>query len=110
VRDLGMGFYQVLARYGFMQTPYVPEIMERSEPYGLCTDPADTSYFLGRETLLTARGSAAGATSLAGIGPSGMSFWRKALFAFLSRNAPPITTYFGLPVNRVVEMGTQVEL
>jgi KUP system potassium uptake protein len=58
---------------------------------------ADTSYYLGRETLLT-------------TGKSGMAHWRKRLFAVLSRNAQPATAFFGLPPNRVVEMGTQIEL
>jgi KUP system potassium uptake protein len=97
VRDRGAGMFQVLARYGFMQTPNVPEIMQACAAAGLSTDLADTSYFLGRETLLT-------------TGRSGMSRWRKGLFAFLSRNARPATAFFGIPANRVVELGTQVEL
>jgi KUP system potassium uptake protein len=97
VKNLGQGFWQVIAHFGFMQRPDAQEYIERAEQSGLHTDPATTSYYLGRETLLTS-------------GASGLSRWRKALFAFLSRNAPPVTSYFGLPVNRVVEMGTQVEL
>ena len=64
---------------------------------GLQIKHDDTSFFLGRETLLT-------------TGRSGISRWRKALFAFLSRNAQPATAFFGIPPNRVVEMGTQIEL
>jgi KUP system potassium uptake protein len=55
------------------------------------------SYYLGRETLLS-------------TGKSGMSRWRKALFAFVLRNARPATSYFGLPPNRVVELGMQIDL
>jgi KUP system potassium uptake protein len=64
---------------------------------GLRIVEADTSYYLGRETLLT-------------TGRSQMSRWRKALFAYMSRNARPATAYFGIPPNRVVELGTQIEL
>lgn len=63
----------------------------------LALDPARTSYCLGRETLLT-------------DGPSKMARWRKWLFAFISRNARPATSYFALPANRVVELGQQIDL
>jgi KUP system potassium uptake protein len=79
-----------------MQTPNVPEIMRRCRAT-LHSDEADTSYFLGRETLLTS-------------GKSGMQSWRKALFAYMSRNARPATAFFGIPPERVVELGTQIEL
>jgi K+ transporter len=64
---------------------------------GLSIELRSTSYYLGRETLLS-------------TGTSGMSRWRKALFAFISRNARPATAYFGLPPNRVVELGMQIDL
>ena len=97
VRELGQGFYQVIARCGFMQTPNVPEILRRCREAGLLTAEHDTSYFLGRETLLN-------------TGKSGLATWRKALFGYLSRNARPATAFFGIPPNRVVEMGAQIEL
>ena len=97
LRDLGQGFFQVVAHYGFMQSPNVPEILRRCREVGLRTNEGDTSYYLGRETLLT-------------IGKSGMARWRKALFAYLSRNAKTATAFFGIPPNRVVEMGAQIEL
>jgi KUP system potassium uptake protein len=97
VTDLGNGFFRVEAAYGFMQTPNVLEITGRSRALGVPINERDTSYFLGRETLLT-------------TGRSKMARWRKALFAFLSRNARPATAYFRLPPNRVVELGTQIEL
>ncbi|HLM73624.1 MAG TPA: KUP/HAK/KT family potassium transporter, partial [Polyangiaceae bacterium] len=97
VTDLGNGFFRVEAAYGFMQTPNVLEITGRSRALGVPINERDTSYFLGRETLLT-------------TGRSKMARWRKALFAFLSRNARPATAYFRLPPNRVVEFGTQIEL
>lgn len=97
VKDLGQGFFQVVAHYGFMQSPNVPEVLGLCKGQGLKTADGDISYFLGRETLLT-------------TGKSGMSRWRKLLFAFLSRNARSATSFFGIPPNRVVEMGAQIEL
>jgi KUP system potassium uptake protein len=97
VLDKGQGVFQVIARYGFMQTPNVPSLMEECKKHGVRYEINATSYYLGRETLLT-------------TGKSGMWRWRKALFAFLSRNARPATAYFGLPPNRVVELGMQVDL
>lgn len=95
--DLGNGFFRVEAAYGFMQTPNVLEIVGRCKALGVPIHERDTSYFLGRETLLM-------------TGRSKMARWRKALFAFLSRNARPATAFFRLPPNRVVELGTQIEL
>ncbi|HLU66438.1 MAG TPA: KUP/HAK/KT family potassium transporter, partial [Kofleriaceae bacterium] len=97
VSSLGQGFYRVNARYGFMQTPKVPRLLTRCAAAGLQIDPNETSYYLGRETLLTS-------------GKSEMARWRKALFSFLSRNARPATAFFHLPPNRVVELGAQIEL
>src|SRR5690606_24398005 len=96
VSSLGQGFYRVTARYGFMQTPKVPRLLTRCAAAGLQIDPNETSYYLGRETLLTS-------------GKSEMARWRKALFSFLSRNARPATAFFHLPPNRVVELGAQIE-
>ena len=95
--DLGQGFYRIEAFYGFMQKPSVPQMMKIVAQLGLVTDPMTTTFFLGRETLLTG-------------GKSKMMRWRKVLFAFMSRNAGNPTSYFGIPANRVVELGTQIEL
>jgi len=97
VEELGEGFFRVQARYGFMETPNVPDALRQAWRQGLTTDPATTSFILGRETLLTS-------------GKGRMMKWRKSLFRFLSRNAEPATAYFGLPPGRVVELGMQVEL
>jgi KUP system potassium uptake protein len=95
--DLGQGIWQVRASYGFMQTPSAPEIMARCADRGLVTNRDDTSFFLGRETLVV-------------TDRKGMARWRKVLFAFLSRNARPATAFFQIPPNRVVEFGAQIEL
>ncbi len=97
LNDLGQGVYRVEAFYGFMQKPNVPQIMKIIAQHGLVTDPMTTTFYLGRETLLTG-------------GKSKMMRWRKAIFAFMSRNAGNPTSYFGIPANRVVELGTQIEL
>ncbi len=97
VQELGQGFYRIEALNGFMQTPDVPLILKLASGYGLETDPMTTTFYLGRETLLT-------------TGDSKMFRWRKALFAFMSRNAGTPAAHFNLPVNRVVELGAQVEL
>jgi KUP system potassium uptake protein len=97
VKDLGQGFFRVMARVGFMQTPNVPRILSRCEKHGLTTLPQTTTYYLGRQTLLT-------------TGRVRMARWRKMLFGFLGRNARPPTDFYGLPPNRVVELGLQIEL
>jgi len=97
VRDLGQGIFQVVGRYGFMQTPNVPDLLRSCRRKKLKVTLGETSYYLGRESLLTS-------------GRSGMPRWRKAIFAFLSRNARPATAFFGIPPNRVVEMGMQIEV
>ena len=98
IQDMGQGFFRVIARYGFMETPDVPAVMAQARSLGVPIDPpADTTYFLGRESLLT-------------TGKARMAGFRKSLFALMSRNARPATAYFGLPPGRVVELGVQVEL
>lgn len=97
VTDLGRGFFQITAHYGFMETPNVPQIMRLAAKEGVRYVPASTSYFLGRETLLA-------------TGESEMLRWRKTLFSFVSRNAQSATQYFGIPPDRVVELGMQISL
>jgi KUP system potassium uptake protein len=97
-KDLGQGFYHVAAHYGFMQTPNVPDVLQRAAAmYKVPYSPGKTSYYLGRETLLATK-------------KSGMHTWRKMLFAFISRNARSATQYFGIPPDRVVELGMQIDL
>jgi KUP system potassium uptake protein len=97
VRALDHGFYRVIARVGFMQQPNVPAILARCARHGLTVNSGDTTYYLGRQTLLT-------------TGKSNVARWRKMLFAYLARNARPPTAFFQLPPNRVVELGLQIEL
>ena len=95
--ESSLGFYRVIARVGFMQQPDVPKILRRCEQHGLQVNQGDTTYYLGRQTLLT-------------TGASKVARWRKMLFTFLARNSRPPTAFFNLPPNRVVELGLQIEL
>jgi KUP system potassium uptake protein len=98
VNDLGRGFFQVTAYYGFMETPRVPAVLrEAALRYKIPYTPETVSYYLGRETLLP-------------TGRSKMWRWRKTLFSFISRNARSATQYFGIPPDRVVELGMQIDL
>jgi len=97
LHDLGEGFFQVTAFFGFMQMPNVLDVLATCRRQGIDLNEADTSFYLGRETLLL-------------TGRADLSAWRKSLFAFLSRNARPANAFFNIPPNRVVELGTQIEL
>jgi KUP system potassium uptake protein len=97
VKVLDRGFFRAVARYGFMEQPDVPALLEQLRSQGVPIDRDDLSYFVGREQLIASGGS-------------GMGKWREVLFAYLSRNAYSATAYFRVPPNRVVELGAQVEL
>ena len=86
----------VHATFGFMQTPTVTDVLRRCEENGLQTRPMDTTYYLGHDRLLPS-------------GTSAMMRWRKRLFILMSRNARSASEFFGLPPNRVVELGAQIE-
>jgi KUP system potassium uptake protein len=97
IEDLGAGFHRLTARYGFMENPSALDILETARRQGFATNLAETSFFLGRETLVPARKPT-------------MPFWRRMLFSFLSRNSLGATAFFGIPPNRVVELGEQIEV
>ena len=98
VEDLGKGFFRLILRYGFMQETDVPKALARVEQCGPEFKMMDTSFFLARQTLLTS--------------PSrpGMAIWREKLFSWMLRNAESAMEFFKLPPNRVVELGSQVEI
>jgi KUP system potassium uptake protein len=97
VEVLGDGFYKVVGRYGFMETPDVPALLASIERQGLRARPAETSFYLGRETLLPG-------------GPAKLAGWRKLLFIVMARNAQSATAFFNLPPNRVLELGAQIQV
>ena len=98
VELVGDGIYTVRVQYGFMEEPHVPRaLLAAARALGLRFDFQDVGYFLGRETLLV-------------TSAKGMAIWREKLFVLMSRNAGRATAYFRLPLERVVELGVQVEM
>ena len=97
VTPLQQGFFRVRACYGFTETPAVPAVLEQVLLAGQQMVAADITYFLGTETLLA-------------TDRPGLPLWRERLFVLMSRNALRATTFFGIPPERVVELGMQVEL
>ena len=97
VHRLSQGFYQVIVRYGFKDAPDIPQALSMCVAHGIKYDAMETSFFLGRETIVR--------HSL-----PVMSRWRQKLFTWMFRNADTATAYFKIPTNRVVELGTQIEL
>jgi KUP system potassium uptake protein len=111
VENLGYGFYRITARYGFMETPDVPDILAYARDHGIRARPGDTTFYLGRERIIIADGQAKPGTRRAPEGAEvpRMARWRKKLFVIMARNARSATEFFNIPPNRVVELGAQVE-
>jgi KUP system potassium uptake protein len=95
--DLGQGFYRMVLRYGFMDEIDVPAALRQADMCGGKFDMMQTSFFLSRQTLL------------ASANP-GMALWREKVFAWMLRNAATAMEFFRLPTNRVVELGSQIEI
>jgi KUP system potassium uptake protein len=120
-RDLGEGFYEVMAHYGFMETPDVPSVLQslalqaRDGGKKIPVEIMATSFYLGRETLIPVSGRRKTKTPRAAPAVDGgpampaMARWRKRLFILMTRNAQSATAFFGLPPNRVVELGAQIQ-
>lgn len=97
VRDLGSDFWRIILNYGFMQEVDVPAELARVGQCGPGFKPMDTSYFLGRQTLIPSK-------------RPGMAIWREKLFAWMVQNSESAMLFFKLPTNRVIELGSQVEI
>ena len=97
LQELGQGFYRLIVRYGFMQETNVPSALARVDSCGPQFKMMDTSFFLARQTLIASP-------------RPGMMIWREKLFAWMLRNAESAMEFFNLPPNRVVELGSQVEI
>jgi KUP system potassium uptake protein len=95
--SLGHEFHQLTLRYGFAEDPDVPDMLAKCEKVGLVFDMMDTTFFLSRESIVA-------------TDRPGMPLWRDRLFAFMQRNALPATAFFQIPGNRLIELGTQVEI
>jgi KUP system potassium uptake protein len=97
LEDLGDGFHRLIVKYGFMQEPDVPAALARLTGCGPAFKMMDTSFFLARQTLLPSS-------------RPGMAIWREKLFAWMLNNSESAMEFFRLPTNRVVELGSQVEI
>ncbi len=98
IESIGNDFYRVVIRFGFMETPDVPLALMRScDKGGIYFDPMDTTYFASRETIVASANR-------------GMPVWRDKLFALMHRNAASATGFFRIPGNRLVELGSQVQI
>jgi KUP system potassium uptake protein len=97
LENLHEGFWRAQIHFGFMEKPNVPVALDRVKQAGLRFDPMRTTYFIGRETILATR-------------KRGLSSWRGSFFAWMTRNAGDVTSYFCLPPNGVVELGARVEV
>jgi KUP system potassium uptake protein len=96
VEPLPLGFFRVVARYGFMETPNVARVVARCCRENVPASPDDVTYYLGRPTLIPGKRTR-------------MMKWRKLFFAYLARNSRSATQFFGIPPDRVVELGMQIE-
>jgi KUP system potassium uptake protein len=96
VESFGHGLYRIKVNYGFMEDPHIPEAIAAAKPH-VHIDPMTATYFLGRETIIATK-------------RPGMALWREKLFALIAHNATTATAYFGIPPDRVVELGEQIEI
>jgi len=97
VEEVAPGFFRVLARYGFMESPHVPQLLKSCEQFGLQVDLEQTTFFLGRETLIASNRTE-------------MPKWQEKIFAFMAQNAQRATDYFKIPSDRAIEIGTVVDM
>lgn len=98
VREFGSGIYLVKAEYGFKETPDVYRVLELGQPQiGSRCELMDTSFFIARESVVPSK-------------LPGMSMWRERLFAWMHQNGAKPSDFFHIPANRVVELGTKVEI
>jgi KUP system potassium uptake protein len=95
--ELSNGFFRMIVRYGFMQDPDIPAALKSCQQFGASFKMMDTSFFLNRQTLIASP-------------EPGMAIWREKVFAWMLRNATSAMEFFRLPTNRVVELGSQVEI
>jgi KUP system potassium uptake protein len=96
--EVAPGFWRVTARYGFMERPNIPRLLNDLRHLGCAVDLADVTYYVGHETVTARRDR------------KGIPRWQEAIFAFMERNATHITDYLALPNERVVEIGRQIAI
>jgi len=98
LKSLRPDFFKILVTYGFKETPDMQKIMKYCDLKGFHIDLAETTFFVGRETLIPTKEQ------------KGMAVWREKLFDFMARNSQSATKYFNIPVENVIEVGTQIEI
>ena len=96
-KEYGSGFYRMIIHYGFMEEVNIPSVLQSTKDCGPTCKMMDTSFFLARQTLIASA-------------RPGMAIWREKLFSWMLRNAESAMEFFKLPTNRVVELGSQVEI
>lgn len=97
IEELGNQCYQIIIQYGFKDEPHIPQALELCKQYGLGFEMLDTSFFIARQTILSSPGA-------------GMARWREHIFIGMSRIARGAADYYQIPSDRVIELGTQVEI
>ena len=97
VEDMGHGFWRIIGHFGFKEIPNVPVMLADCRLQKLSFDLMDTSFFVNRETIISTPGE-------------GMAVWREHIFIWMSHLAAKASDYFNIPTNRVIELGTQVEI
>jgi len=97
VTDLGHNCFQVDVKYGFKNEPDIPKALDQCGSKGLTFEPLETSYFISRQTIVSKP-------------ERGMALWREWLFVTMSRNSRDAADYYRIPTNRVIEVGSQVEI
>ena len=96
VQDLGTGLFDMTIRFGFREEPNIPAALSLLNHPSLSLNAMSTTYFVARSTVVD--------------GPRAMPTWRCALYSWMTRQAEGAATYYSLPANQVVELGTQVML
>ena len=97
ITALGHDFYRLILRFGFSEEPHIPQALQSCEAKGLGFEMMDTTFFLSRESIIA-------------TDRPGMPLWRDKIFVYLVRNASSATAFFRIPGNRLIELGTQVEI
>ncbi len=97
IEDMSHGFWKITGHFGFKETPDIPKMLSDCKLQAMSFDMMDTSFFINRETLIATPGG-------------GMALWREHLFVWMSHLAAKASDYFRIPSNRVVELGSQVEI
>jgi KUP system potassium uptake protein len=97
IETISPGLFRVIARFGFMEQPNVIATLKRAGELGLAYEPNATVYIVGHDAAIV-------------TSHKGMPMWRKRLFAFMSRNSQMASAHYGVPMHRVIEIGSQTAL